>query len=179
MIHCCPVHGFNLSDCPVKHKRGNTVMVTAYDQGKMLDGFLASFKENVCCLQMRADCMHLALALMRQWRSIATSVDLASLVLLASFQALGKFGGVKLIKPKSPFCDKFKVDCLSVFYGQSIHLLYESGGKRLPYATPVHYLCMPAVSLNLWASNTHAANLHSVHVSAVITARTAACRNMQ
>jgi len=123
MIHCCPVHGFNLSDCPVKHKRGNTVMVTAYDQGKMLDGFLASFKENVCCLQMRADCMHLALALMRQWRSIATSVDLASLVLLASFQALGKFGGVKLIKPKSPFCDKFKVDCLSVFE-QALWALY-------------------------------------------------------
>jgi len=58
---------------------------------------------------MRADCMLLALGLMRQWRSITTSNDLASLVLLASFQALGQFGGTKLIKPKSPFCDKFKV----------------------------------------------------------------------
>jgi len=53
--------------------------------------------------------MHLALGLMRQWRSITTSNDLAFLVLLASFQALGQFGGVKLIKPKSLFCDKFKV----------------------------------------------------------------------
>jgi len=60
-------------------------------------------------MQMRADCMHLALAIMRQWRSITTVVDLASLVLLASFQALDQFGGVKLIKPKSLFCDKFKV----------------------------------------------------------------------
>ncbi|KAL0034155.1 hypothetical protein WJX77_000688 [Trebouxia sp. C0004] len=59
-------------------------------------------------LQMRADCLLLALGLMRQWRSITTSNDLASLVLLASFQALGQFGGVKLIKPKSPFCDQFK-----------------------------------------------------------------------
>jgi len=60
-------------------------------------------------MQMRADCMHLALAIMRQWRSITTVVDLASLVLLASFQALDQFGGVKFIRPKSPFCDKFKV----------------------------------------------------------------------
>ncbi|DBA65711.1 TPA: hypothetical protein ACH3X2_002758 [Trebouxia sp. C0005] len=59
-------------------------------------------------LQMRADCMLFALGLMRQWRSITTSDDLASLVLLASFQALGQFGGIKLIKPRSPFCDKFK-----------------------------------------------------------------------
>jgi len=90
-------------------------MVIAYDQGEMLFAFLSSIKTTVCYLQMRADCMHLALGLMRQWRSIATSLDLASLVLLASFQALGKFGGIKLIKPKSPFCDKVKVDFLNVF----------------------------------------------------------------
>ena len=53
--------------------------------------------------------MQLALAIMRQWRSITTVVDLASLVLLASFRALDHFGSVKLIKPKSPFCNKFKV----------------------------------------------------------------------
>ena len=67
---------------------------------------------------MRADCMHLALGLMRQWRSLATSVDLSSLVLLASFQVLGEFGhrgGLKLIKLNLPFCNKFKVDFLSVF----------------------------------------------------------------
>jgi len=56
--------------------------------------------------------MHLALAIMRQWRSITNVVDLASLVLLASFQTLDQFGGVKLMKPKSPFCDKFKVTVL-------------------------------------------------------------------
>lgn len=68
---------------------------------------------------MRADCMLFALGLMRQWRSITTSDDLASLVLLASFQALGQFGGIKLIKPRSPFCDKFKV----MFYGIVEHTL--------------------------------------------------------
>jgi len=32
---------------------------------------------------------------------------------LASFQSLDQFGGVKLIKPKSPFCHKFKVTIVS------------------------------------------------------------------
>ena len=96
-------------------KCGNTVMVIAYDQGGMLFAFLASSKIPVCYLQMRADCMRLALDLMRQWRSITSSDDLASLVLLASFQALGKFGRIKLIKPKSLSYDKLKVDFLSVF----------------------------------------------------------------
>ncbi len=90
-------------------------MVSAYGQVEWLFAFLSSTETTVCYLQMRADCMHCALGLMRQWRSIATSLDLASLVLLASFQALGNFGGIKLIKPKSPFCDKVKVDFLSVF----------------------------------------------------------------
>ncbi len=70
---------------------------------------------------MRADCMHLALGLMRQWRSIGTSVDLSSLVFLASFYALGGFGGVKFMKPKS--LSKFKVDFLRD-YKQALWAVY-------------------------------------------------------
>ena len=72
---------------------------------------------------MRADCMHLALVLLRQWRSIVTSVDLSSLVLFASFHAFGEFGGVKLIKPKSLFCNKFKVNFL-MDYKQALWAVY-------------------------------------------------------
>jgi hypothetical protein len=191
MTQWCPMHGFNLSDCPIRHKCGNTVMVVSCDQGEMLLAFLPSFKKTVCYLQMRADCMRLALDLMRQWRSITPSHDLASLVLLASFQALGKFGRIKLIKPKSnPSCDKLKVDFLSVFQlskpsGQSNHLLCEAGGKPLSNVTStlnvisMHYVCMQAVSLSLWAPNTHAANLYIVHILAIMTACPAACRTMQ
>lgn len=155
------MHGFNLLDCPIRHKCSNTVMVIAYDEVEMLCAFLSSTKTSVCYLQMRADCMHLALGLMRQWRSIATSLDLAILVLLASFQILGKFGGIKLIKPKSPFCDKVKVDfsvSCSKPCGQSIHLLYGVGGKQLLNVTSMPYVCMPTVSPSLWATNTHAAS---------------------
>ncbi len=73
---------------------------------------------------MRADCMHLALTLVRQWRSIATSAHLSSLVLLASFQTWDKFGGVNFIEPKSPFCDNFKVDFLNVL-GQALWAVYQ------------------------------------------------------
>ena len=75
----------------------------------------------MCCVQMRADCMLLALTLMRQWRSITTSFDLSSLVLLTSFEILDAFGDVKLIRPKSPFYDKFKVSFLKALWAVSPH----------------------------------------------------------
>ncbi len=92
-------------------------MVNAYVQVNVLAAFLASLRNAMCCVQMRADCMQLALVLMRQWRSLTASVDLSSLVLLASFDFFGEFGDVKLIRPESPFYDNFKVSFLESLVG--------------------------------------------------------------
>ena len=74
---------------------------------------------------MRADCMLFALGLMRQWRSITTVADLASLVLLASVYGGGGLGGVKLMTPKSLFRNNFKVK-FSMNYKQDIWAVYPS-----------------------------------------------------
>ncbi len=74
---------------------------------------------------MRADCMLFALGLMRQWRSITTVVDPASLVLLASVYGWGGLGGLKLMKPKCLFRNDFKVNFF-MDYKQDFWAVYPS-----------------------------------------------------